>query len=211
MKHKTGFVLLVIGGICMTIGSIVGSIQIFETLYNMASNEWPEYEPIFNVIVNIIFKWIADLGGIAVIAGAILIVLGGVRIGKFIIWIGLAFGTIALIIWIATQIVRLTGIITDPTIVFYLEELYNKFNYGSGVGFAGVVIAIIGRACVKREKKDEKEIPEEEEEKIEEEKSKINVNKKPNSTISDTKFCPECGAELPVSASFCGYCGKGFD
>jgi len=213
MKHKTGFVLLVIGGICMIIGSVVGSIQIFETLYIMASNEWPEYEQLFNVIVNVIFKWIADLGGIAVIAGAILIVLGGVRIGKFIIWIGLAFGTLALIIWIATQIVRFTGIITDPTIVFYLEELYNKFNYGSGVGFAGVGIAIIGRACIKRVKKGEKEkeLPEEAEGTIEEEEPKIKVNEKPISTNLDIKFCPECGKELPVIANFCNNCGKTFD
>ncbi|MFX0059833.1 MAG: hypothetical protein ACFE8J_16170 [Candidatus Heimdallarchaeota archaeon] len=152
MKHKTGIVLLIIGGICMVISFVAGSIQIFESLYLIIAAEWPDFEPIANIIINVIFRWIADLGGIAVIAGAILIAIGAMRFGKFIIWIGLAFGTIALIIWIVTQIVRLTGIITDPTIVFYLEELYTRFNYGTGLGFGGVVIAIIGRAFVRKVK-----------------------------------------------------------
>jgi hypothetical protein len=152
MKHKTGVILLIIGGICMLIGSVTGGIQIFETIYLIFANQWPEYEPIFNVIVNVIFRWIADLGGAAVITGAILIALGARRLGKFIITIGLAFGTIALIIWILSQIIGLTGVITDPTIVFYIEELYNRFNYGTGLGFSGVVIAIIGRSIVRKVK-----------------------------------------------------------
>lgn len=210
MKHKTGIILLIIGGILMIISSVAGSIQIFETLYNIAATEWPEYEPIFNVIVNIIFRWIANLGGAAVIAGAILIAVGGMRLGKFIIWIGLAFGTLALIIWILTQIVRLTGVITDPTIVLYLEELYTKFNYGSGLGFAGVVIAIIGRAFVRRVKpkkvKEEEELPEEEEEKV-----KVEDMEKNETKPLEKKFCPECGTEIPVFSNFCSNCGKVFD
>ena len=152
MTHKTGIILLIIGGICMLIGSVTGGIQIFETIYLIVANQWPEYEPIFNVIVNVIFRWIADLGGAAVIAGVILIAVGARRLGKFIITIGLAFGTIALIIWILSQIIGLTGVITDPTIIFYIEELYNRFNYGTGLGFSGVVIAIIGRSLVKKVK-----------------------------------------------------------
>ena len=78
--------------------------------------------------------------------------MGTRRLGKFIVSIGLAFGTIALIIWILTLVIHLTGVITDPTIVFYIEELYNRFNYGTGLGFGGVVIAIIGRSFVRKVK-----------------------------------------------------------
>ena len=207
MKHKTGFILLIIGGALMIYSSVEGSIQIFETLYNIAASEWPEYEPIFNVIVNVIFKWIANLGGVAVIAGAILIVIGQVRLGKFIIWIGLAFGTFALIIWIVTQIVRFTGVITDPTIVYYLEELYNRFTYGSGLGFAGVVIAIIGRTFVRRVKPKKVEEVEEEEEEVKAEEVEETETTEP----LEKKFCPECGTELPVFSNFCSNCGKVFD
>lgn len=208
MKHKTGFILLIVGGICMIVGSVVGTIKVFDSLYAMAAAQWPDYEPFFNIIVNVIFKWIADLGGVAVIVGAILIVIGQVRLGKFIIWIGLAFGTIALIVWIITQVVNLTGMVIDEPYKTILNELYTKFDYGSGVGFAGVVIAIIGRAFVKRVKpkkiEEEEELPEEEV-KVEE------VEEIETTEPLEKKFCPECGTELPVFSNFCSNCGKVFD
>lgn len=152
MEHKTGFILMFIGGVLMIISSTVGSIKVFDFLYNVIVNQWPQYQQIASIILDI-FQWIADLGGVAIIIGAFIILLGGLRLGKFIIWIGLAFGTFALIIWVVSQIVNLTGIITDPTIVSYLNLLYTQFNYGSGLSFLGVVIAIIGRAFVRKVKK----------------------------------------------------------
>lgn len=215
MKHKTGFILLLIGGALMIYSSTVGSIGIFEFLYNIASSEWPEYQQLFYYILSV-FKWIADLGGIAVIVGAIIILLGAVRFGKFIIWIGLAFGTIALIIWVVTQIVNATGIITDPTIIYYLNLLYNQFNYGTGLSFAGVVIAIIGRWSV-RKVKTKKDIIEEKEVIVEEVPEQEEIKEPPQEIEEETskplekKFCPECGTELPVFANFCSNCGKTFD
>lgn len=208
MKHKTGIIILIIGGICMIIGSVVGSIQIFETVYDMAAAQWPDYEPFFDVLINIIFRWIANLGGAAVIAGAILIALGAMRLGKFIIWIGLAFGTIALIIWVITQVINLTGMVIDEPYASILADLYNKFDYGSGVGFAGVVIAIIGRAFVRRVKPKKVE---EEEELPEEEVKAEEVEEIETTEPLEKKFCPECGTELPVFSNFCSNCGKVFD
>ena len=160
MKHKTGFILMFIGGILMVISSTVGSIKVFDFIYNLIVNQWPQYQQIASIVL-LIFQWIADLGGVAIIIGAILILAGAVRFGKFIVWIGLAFGAFALIIWVASQIVNLTGIITDPTIITYINQLYAQFNYGSGLSFAGVVLAIIGRAFVRKVKvkkvKEEKE------------------------------------------------------
>jgi hypothetical protein len=156
MQHKTGFILLFIGGILMIISWTVGTIKVFDFLYNIIVNQWPQYQPIASVVLNV-FQWIADLGGVAIIVGAFLILLGAVRLGKFIIWIGLAFGLFALIIWIVSQVVNLTGIITDPIILTYLSQLYAQFSYGSGLSFIGVVIAIIGRAFVRKVKKKEPE------------------------------------------------------
>lgn len=161
MKHITGFILLFVGGILMIISSTVGSIKVFDFLYNIVVNQWPQYQQIASIILTIL-QWIADLGGVAIIVGAFFILIGGVRIGKFIIWIGLAFGTFALIIWLASQIVNLTGIITDPTIISYINQLYAQFNYGSGLSFLGVVLAIFGRAFVRKVKG--KKITEEEKE-----------------------------------------------
>jgi hypothetical protein len=148
MQHKTGFILLFIGGILMIISWTVGTIKVFDFLYNIIVNQWPQYQPIASI---------ADLGGVAVIVGAFLILLGAVRLGKFIIWIGLAFGLFALIIWVVSQIVNLSGIITDPIILTYINQLYAQFSYGSGLSFIGVVIAIVGRAFVRKVKKKEPE------------------------------------------------------
>lgn len=156
MQHKTGFILMVIGGILMIISSTLGTIKVFDFLYNLIVNQWPQSQPIASIVLNI-FQWIADLGGVAIIIGAFFILLGAVRLGKFIVWIGLAFGLFALIIWVVSQIVNLTGIITDPIILTYLNQLYAQFSYGSGLSFLGVVIAIIGRAFVRKVKKLEPE------------------------------------------------------
>ncbi|MFX1497342.1 MAG: zinc ribbon domain-containing protein [Promethearchaeota archaeon] len=212
MKHKVGFTLLIIGGAIMIYTSTVGSIGVFEFLYDLAKDQWPAYEQIFYYILTV-FRWIADLGGIAVIAGAVMILLGVVRFGKFIIWVGLAFGTLALIVWVITHIVNATGIITDPDTLDFINTLYNQFSYGTVLSFVGTVIAIIGRLSVRkvRTKKDiieKKEKVSEVEEKALEPEQEVTIDE---SKPLEKRFCPECGTELPVFANFCSNCGKTFD
>ena len=203
MKHKTGVILIIIGGIFMVISYATGSLGIFEFIYELASSQWPEYEPIFDIVINVIFKWIADLGGFAVIAGGVLIALGALKLGKFIVYLGLAFGTFALIIWIVSQVVNLTGISITAEIDLLIDQLYTQYSYGSGFEFVGVVLAIIGRkAAVKRKPKVEEAEEEAEEEVIEEEEISKPLEK---------RYCPECGTELPIFANFCSNCGKTFD
>jgi ribosomal protein L40E len=199
MKHVTGVILIIIGGIFMIISSAVGSLGVFESIYQLAATQWPTYEPIFNVIINVILKWIADLGGIAVIAGAIFILMGALKFGKFIVYFGLAFGTFALIIWVINLIIHLTDVSFGPTIDTIIGNLYSNYSYGTGYEFVGVVLAIIGKNIAVKRKAKEKAEPKE----IEEETER---------TISpDKKYCPKCGAELPSFANFCSKCGKTFD
>jgi hypothetical protein len=111
MHHKTGLLLLIIGGILMIASSAIGSIGVFELLYNLAVSYIPAaFIPLLTIIINIM-RFIADTGGYAIIAGTLFIMINHIRIGKFIIWIGLTFGTLALIVWIISQIVNYTGII----------------------------------------------------------------------------------------------------
>lgn len=212
MKHKVGFTLLIIGGAIMIYTSTVGSIGVFEFLYDLAKDQWPAYEQIFYYILTV-FRWIADLGGVAVIAGAVIILLGAVRLGKFIIWVGLAFGTLALIVWVITHIVNSTGIITDPDILNFINTLYNQFSYGTVLSFVGTVIAIIGRLSV-RKVRSKKDIIEKKEDlsavegKALEPEQEVTIDE---SKPLEKKYCPECGTELPVFANFCRNCGKTFD
>jgi len=129
------------------------------------------------------------------------------RLGKWIIGIGLAFGLIALIIWIITQVSDFFGIAITG-----LDQLYGLFSYNTGFAFIGVVIVIIGRYSIKKPKK-EKEV--ELEEGLEEGEI-IEDNQQADESISpsipyESKFCSECGAQLPLNVSYCTECGAIFD
>ncbi len=198
-RNIIGIILLIIGGMLMIISSAIGSIGIYETLYGLISTEIPPNLawtiPILRVLI-LIMRWLADLGGGAVIVGAVFIALGSFRFGKWLVGIGLTFGTLALIIWVISQIANSTNLITDPQVLSYLARLEGFFTYNTGLQFMGVTTAIIGRNFVKKPKKVEEEI--EEEEKIE------STTPLPFQNI----HCPNCGISLPFNAEFCSECGQ---
>ncbi|MFX1455320.1 MAG: zinc ribbon domain-containing protein, partial [Promethearchaeota archaeon] len=122
------------------------------------------------------------------------------RFGKWLVGIGLTFGTLALIIWLIAQISDLTGIIIP-----YINRLQKFFTYNTGLQFIGVTTAIIGRNFVKKPK----EVIEEEvgEEEI---SGDTQVSESIVQTPSETKYCPNCGSILPLDANFCNECGTSF-
>jgi len=209
MRNKLGVTLLIIGGAIMIISSTIGSIGIYEFLRDYISGqiniEWIKI--VLNVFVEIL-RWIANTGGGAVIIGAIIIALNHPRLGKWFVGIGLTFGTLALIIWLITQIVGITGIITHPQIIIYLNRLRSYFTYNTGLQFGGVVIAIIGRNFVKKPKKAKEEEEGEDAEIPEEVKEK---GESPPPLPFQNKYCPNCGATFPFNAQFCSECGSSFD
>ncbi len=202
MKHKVGFTLLIIGGTLMIISSAIGSIGVYEFLRDYISGqiniEW--IKQVLNVFVEIL-RWIADLGGIVVIVGAVLIMFNQIRLGKWLIGIGLTFGTLALIILIISQIGDFAGI-SIP----YIDRLKGFFTYNTGLEFIGVTSAIVGRIFVKKPKKVKEEGAEEAE--ITEEKEEI----EPTPPVPfQNIYCPNCGTSLPFNAQFCSECGSTFD
>ena len=109
----------------MIISSTLGSIGVYEFLHDYISGQIPSdldwVKNILNVLIEII-RWIANTGGVAVIVGGILIMFKQFRLGKWIVGIGLTFGSLALIIWGVSEIVDVTNIITDPQIIGYLDK-----------------------------------------------------------------------------------------
>ena len=155
MEHKTGVILLIIGGICMIISSAIGSIGIYEFLYDLVSTEIPsQFVPLLKGTI-IVLRIIADTGGAAVIGGALLILFNQIRLGKFFIGLGLTFGSLALIIWIVSTVIDMTDIVTDQQIIDALARLKEFFTYNTGLAFTGVTIAVIGRVTIKKTKKEE--------------------------------------------------------
>jgi hypothetical protein len=198
MRNKLGIILMIIGGILMVISSAIGSIGVYETLYGLISTQIPANLawtiPILQVLVEIM-RWIANFGGGAVVVGAIFVALGSFRFGKWLVGIGLTFGTLALIIWVISQIANNTNIITDPQILTYLARLEGFFTYNTGLQFGGVATAIIGRNFIKKPKKVEEEIEEEE------------VLESATPVPFQNIHCPNCGISIPFNAEFCSECG----
>ncbi|MHA1985436.1 MAG: zinc ribbon domain-containing protein [Promethearchaeota archaeon] len=208
MRNKLGVLLLIIGGILMLLSSVIGSIGIYEFLHEYISGQIPSdlgwVQNILNVLIEIL-RWIANTGGGAVIIGAILIMLERYRFGKWLVGIGLTFGSLALIIWGISKIIDITGIITDPQIIGYLNTLKGYFNYNTGLQFGAVTTAIVGRIFIKRPKKEE-----EKEEQVEvSEETRTSDSAEQES--SESKYCPNCGSQLPLNANFCNECGSTFE
>ncbi|MFX1468792.1 MAG: zinc ribbon domain-containing protein [Promethearchaeota archaeon] len=190
----------------MIFSSAIGSIGVYELLYDLISTEvHPNLRKLLQTML-IVLRFIADTGGGAVILGAIFIGLDLLRFGKWLVGIGLTFGSLALIIWIISTIVDITGIITDPEILSALDRLKGFFTYNTGMQFIGVTVAVIGRNAIKKPKKIK-------EEKLEE--AEITKKEEELESLTPLPFqninCPNCGASLPFNANFCSECGSSFE
>jgi hypothetical protein len=212
MKHKVGFVLLIIGGTLMIISLTLGSIGVYEFIASLITNNIPTNLRwlilVVDIFINYILRWIANLGGVAIIIGAFFIIFGRVRFGKWLVNVGLAFGAITFIIWIITQVEPIRNSITDPTILANLDQIASVVEAKSWFQNSGVLIAIIGRIFVKKPKKAKEEEVEEVEE-AETFKEEKEVDEKPPIPFQNI-YCPNCGASLPFNAQFCSECGNQF-
>ena len=143
-------------------------------------------------------SFLAAGGGYTVILGVILVLLNRYRLGRIIISFGTGFGILGIIVYIAYYVVKLTGIITNPTILTFLTQIFGLFYFNSGFGFAGTILAVIGKIGLKKPEKTVTEIASSEEE---------------ASEVFDTqvKYCPHCGKAIPLHANFCNECGANFD
>ena len=181
----------------MMIGSATGSAVFYEFLYNNLAVPYvaPEFLPYVQSILTVL-QYIAYFGGYSVLVGTFLILINLSRVGKIIITIATSFGMLGLIIYALTWAVGYFSISLNPSLQLILTQIYNLFTFNSGTAFTGTILAIIGRYGVKRSEKAEKE--------------SSTSEKKSNNTKKGAKFCPNCGATLPLKANYCNKCGKNF-
>jgi hypothetical protein len=152
MENKKWIIVTFIGGVLMIIGSAVGTVAFYEFLYNLVSDYVSAgFMPLISGILGII-SFLAAGGGYTVIAGVILYMLKQYRLGRIIIIFGTGFGLIGIIVFITYYVVDLTGIITNPTILAYLAQMYGFFSFNTGFGFVGTTLAAIGRLGLKKPK-----------------------------------------------------------
>jgi len=143
MENNRWILLCIAGGILMILGSVIGSISFFETIFGYLSAEIGE--TIANVlsIVLQVLAYIAMGGGISVIVGALIVSMNHYRLGKFIIGIGAGMGLIGLIIFIITSLIQ--GVIVAELIGIILNILHGSY------GFLGVILTIIARMKLKKD------------------------------------------------------------
>lgn len=143
MKNFGWILLCIIGGILMIIGSVVGSITFFETLFDLIEADVGEdVAKIVSLVIQIL-GYIAIAGGISVIVGSLIVAMDHYRLGKFIIGIGAGMGLISLLIFLITGIV-------EGSILEELDQIVTETIHGS-YGFLGVILTIIARMKLKKD------------------------------------------------------------
>ncbi len=143
MKNFGWILLCIIGGILMIIGSVIGSITFFETLFDLIEADVGEdVAKIVSLVIQIL-GYIAMAGGISVIVGSLIVAMDHYRLGKFIIGIGAGMGLISLLIFLITGIV-------EGSILEELDQIVTETIHGS-YGFLGVILTIIARMKLKKD------------------------------------------------------------
>ena len=199
MKNITSILLCFIGGTLMIIGSATGSAVFYVHLATLVSSYVsPELLPLVAAILTVL-EYIAFYGGYSVIVGAILILINQIRLGKIIIMVATGFGMLGLIFYIGMWVLGHPAISVSPAVQAILNQMYTLFTYNSGIAFTGTALAVLGRYGIEKPKKAEKDVSTE--------KEKSNDSTAEN---IDSKFCPDCGAKLPIKANFCNKCGANF-
>jgi ribosomal protein L40E len=192
--------VIVAGAILMIIGSAVGSQFYTKLLEQLILGGFisPEFVPLVSAIM-VILGYIALYGGYSVLVAVFLILIKFGRIGKIIITIATGFGLLGLIIYGVSWAVGYFSIPLEPQWQTVLDQVHGLFTFDSGMALAGTAVVVVGKFLFKRA---EKAYEEKVEEVVEADEEEIS---------SGSKFCPECGAKLPIHANFCNKCGKNFD
>ncbi len=140
LKNSIPVVLCLLGGILIFQASWIGDIGLLAVIIAYAQTAFPAIADTMGVLLRALL-WIASLGGIAVILGAILIVVNRIRLAKFIIGLGTGIGFIGLIIMLVSA-VAVGGI---------AELLGLSVMISQSIAWIGVILTVIGRRAIKTE------------------------------------------------------------
>lgn len=138
MKNKGGIILALISGILLIIGGVTGSVGLYGLLPWIASvlGLPPEILTTINLVL-LVLGFIASLGGIAVIIGALLVAKERIRTGKLLITLGAGMGLIGFILFVLTMYQSGASIASILPIIYSTPELL------------GGILSILARFMIK--------------------------------------------------------------
>ena len=130
------FIVATIAGVFLLISGIHGPTETYEMIIDLLPQfiENPQILQIVNVVATILIG-ISLAGGLAVIGGGVLILMGRVGTGKFIISLGLGVG----LLWLL--MLAITFVTTQQAAAVIAEY--------STIGWAGIILAIVARIIAK--------------------------------------------------------------
>ncbi|TFG31409.1 hypothetical protein EU528_06265 [Candidatus Thorarchaeota archaeon] len=140
MKNRNPVILCLVGGFLLFQASWIGSIGFIDDIAAYAIAYFPAIADILTLVLNAL-TYIAGLGGIAVMIGAILIAMSRIGIGKFVIGLGAGIGLIGLIIMLAEAVIA-GGVEALLDIVTLISQ---------SIAWIGVILSILGRRTISKE------------------------------------------------------------
>ena len=130
------FAIAAIAGVFLFISGIHGPTETYETIIDLLPQFIQDPQILQSaIIIATIFITISLAGGLAVIGGGVLILLGRVGTGKFVISLGLGVG----LFWLAMLAVAFIS--TQQVAAIIAEH--------STLGWAGIMLAIAARTIAK--------------------------------------------------------------
>ncbi len=135
-RRAAAFIIAIIAGILLLVTGIQGPIGLYQTIKDTLPN-LIQNQTIIQIadIIAAIFIAIALAGGLAVIAGGIIILFNRVTIGKFIVAVGTGVGIIWLIILSITLLTTL--------------QVSAVIGQNSLLGWIGLILSFIARSVAK--------------------------------------------------------------
>ena len=139
MRNVVPFLLCIVGGILMIMASVVGSADLWVQIFAYAETILPGSGEVLGWIL-IVLRYIASLGGVAVIIGGYMVTTDRVGTGKFVIGIAAGLGLIGLVINLFTAYMAV-GIAA-------FTDFLNLLATSSAA--LGPVLTIVARMMVKK-------------------------------------------------------------
>jgi hypothetical protein len=135
-RRAAAFIIAIIAGILLLLTGIQGPIGLYQTIKDTLPN-LIQNQTIIQIAdtITAIFIAIALAGGLAVIAGGIIILFNRVTIGKFIVAVGTGVGIIWLIILSITLLTTL--------------QVSAVIGQNSLLGWIGLILSFIARSVAK--------------------------------------------------------------
>lgn len=136
-SSRSAVVLAFVAGALLIISGVTGSVGVVGMAFEYAINYFGGTVAEILSLVLEVLQYIASLGGLAVIGGGVLLHVGRIRLGKFIIGTGAGMGLLGFLVILGSALLHGWA----HTVAFLLI-------ISQSLGWIGIILAIVARRLV---------------------------------------------------------------